>query len=133
MLTQFSIQKAQPKEKPYKLSDGGGLHLLIEPSGSRLWRFRYQFERKEKMLSLGVFPLVSLAEARARRDNARKLVAAGTDPSKTAWNNVGKLILFEAIGDKPEGYVLELAMFPDTKFGVFEDRPRGEVASKIAD
>jgi integrase len=82
MLTHIAIEKARPREKPYKLSDGNGLHLLIEPNGSRLWRFRYQFERKEKMLSLGAFPEVSLADARVRRDEARKLLAQGTDPSQ---------------------------------------------------
>jgi integrase len=97
MLKVLSIDKAKPRDKPYKLSDGGGLHLLIEPTGSKLWRFRYQFGRKEKMLSFGRFPDVSLASARARRDDARKLLAEGIDPSqqkkldkiaaKTAANN----------------------------------------------
>ena len=82
MLTVFAIEKARPQAKPYKLTDGSGLHLLVEPNGSKLWRFRYHFDRKEKMLSLGRYPEVSLAAARAKRDNARKLVAAGTDPSQ---------------------------------------------------
>ncbi len=81
MLTQFAILKAAPKEKSYKLSDGQGLYLLIEPSGSKLWRFRYQWQRKEQMLSLGSYPEVSLAQARQKRDDARKLVADGKNPS----------------------------------------------------
>jgi len=80
-LTHFAIESAKPKDKPYKLSDGEGLHLLIQPSGAKWWRFRYQFDRKEKMLSLGTFPDVSLAQARERRNDARKLVAEGIDPS----------------------------------------------------
>ncbi|MGC1780284.1 MAG: Arm DNA-binding domain-containing protein [Xanthobacteraceae bacterium] len=77
-----SVQNAKPKEKPYKLSDGNGLHLSIKPNGSKLWPFRYQFERKEKMISLGSFPEVPLASDRSKRDDARKLVAAGIDPSQ---------------------------------------------------
>jgi hypothetical protein len=82
MLTVFAIERARPKAKSFKLSDGNGLHLLIEPNGSKLWRFRYQFDRKEKMISLGAFPNVSLAAARAKRDEARKLLADGKDPSQ---------------------------------------------------
>lgn len=82
VLSQFSITKAKPQEKPYKLSDGGGLHLLVQPGGSRLWRFRYRFGGRENMLALGSYPEVSLATARDLRDEAKKLVAAGTDPSE---------------------------------------------------
>jgi hypothetical protein len=81
VLTQFSIVKAKPAEKPYKLADGGGLHLLVRPGGGKLWRFRYRFGGRENMLALGPFPAVSLAAARDRRDEAKKLIAAGTDPS----------------------------------------------------
>ena len=81
-LSLFSIQNAKPKEKPYKLSDGHGLHLLIRSGGQKLWRFRYQFGGKEKMLSLGSFPEVSLASARQKRQDARRQVAEGIDPSQ---------------------------------------------------
>jgi Arm DNA-binding domain len=81
-LTLFAIQNAKRKEKPYKLSDGEGLHLLVQTNGSKLCRFRYQFGRKEKMLSLGTFPEVSLAQAGERKKEARKLVAEGIDPSE---------------------------------------------------
>jgi integrase len=80
-LTQFAILKALAKDKPLKLSDGGGLHLLVQPGGSKLWRFRYRFGGGENMLALGVFPTVTLAAARSRRDEARRLIADGTDPS----------------------------------------------------
>ena len=81
-LTLFALQNAKPKEKPHKLSDGDGLHLLVQPNGSKLWRFRYQFGGKEKMLSFGTFPEVSLAAARTKRHEARTLIAAGSDPSQ---------------------------------------------------
>jgi integrase len=81
MLNQFTITKAKPRETPYKLADGDGLHLLVHPGGSRLWRFRYRFGGKENMLALGSFPEVTLASARSKRDDARKLLADGIDPS----------------------------------------------------
>jgi integrase len=81
LLTAFSIMKASPKEKPYKLSDGDGLHLLVQTNGNKLWRLRYRFAGRENMLSLGSFPATSLADARQRRDEARTLLEAGTDPS----------------------------------------------------
>jgi integrase len=80
-LTRFAITKAVSTDRPLKLSDGGGLHLLVQPGGSKLWRFRYRFGGRESMLSLGAFPATSLADARSKRDEARKLIAAGTDPA----------------------------------------------------
>jgi integrase len=82
MLTQTAVLAAKPKDKPYKLSDGNGLHLSIETNGSKLWRFRYQFQRKEKMLSLGSFPGVTIAQARTKRDEARAVLATGVDPAR---------------------------------------------------
>jgi integrase len=111
MLTVFAIDKARPQAKPYKLTDGYGLHLLIEPNGSKLWRFRYHFARKEKMLSLGRYPEVSLASARAKRDDARKLVAAGTDPSqqRTLDRIAAAAIARNTFGAIVEEYLAELA------------------------
>jgi integrase len=71
---------AKPKEKPYKLSDGGGMYLEIMPNGSKYWRLKYRMHDKEKRLALGVFPETSLVEAREQRDLARKLIKAGEDP-----------------------------------------------------
>jgi integrase len=82
MLTQLQITAAKPGPKPYKLSDGAGLYLLIESSGSKLWRFRYRFEGKEKMLSLGAYPDVTIAAARTRRDQAKATLAEGKDPAR---------------------------------------------------
>src|ERR1700720_352365 len=80
-LSNFAIAKARAKEKPIKLSDGDGLHLLVKPGGSKLWRFRYRFGGRENMLALGAYPAVSLADARSKREQARRLLADGKDPS----------------------------------------------------
>ena len=79
-LTHTAILKASATATAYKLSDGDGLHLLVKPGGSKFWRYRYM--GKENMLALGSFPEVSLAAARTKRDDAKKLLAAGTDPSE---------------------------------------------------
>ena len=80
MLTDSAIRRAKPREKPYKLADGGGLYLLINPSGARWWRLKYRVEGREKLISLGVYPDVPLKDARERRDEARRLLASGGDP-----------------------------------------------------
>jgi integrase len=80
-LTDLEIRRAKPAEKTYTKSDGNGLSLQIEPNGSKGWRFRYRFEGKAKMLSLGTYPKVSLSEARRKRDEAQELLAAGINPS----------------------------------------------------
>ncbi|WP_320740106.1 tyrosine-type recombinase/integrase [Enterobacter sp. 241F3] len=74
------VETAKPKEKPYKMADGGGLYLLVKTNGSRYWRLKYRIDGKEKLLALGVYPDVSLADARAKRDEARKGIAGGIDP-----------------------------------------------------
>jgi integrase len=80
-LTVAAIQAAKPRQKPYKLFDQGGLFLLVHPNGGRYWRLKYRMHGREKLLALGTFPDVSLAKARARRDDARKLIADNTDPA----------------------------------------------------
>lgn len=80
-LSDLAVRKAKPEGKPFKLSDGGGLHLLVQPNGAKLWRLKYRFGGKEKLLSFGPYPTTSLADARRRREEAKKLLAAGTDPS----------------------------------------------------
>ena len=81
-LTEVKVRNAKPAEKPVKLTDGGGMHLLIQPSGSKYWRLQYRFAGKQKMLALGVYPEISLATARLRRDEARKLIANNIDPGE---------------------------------------------------
>jgi integrase len=80
-LTDTEIRKAKPQEKPRKLSDGGGLYLMITPTGGKLWNMKYSYAGKEKKLSFGAYPAVSLADARQRRDDAKKLLANGQDPA----------------------------------------------------
>ena len=80
-LTQTAIQHAKAVEKPRKLFDGDGLYLLVNPNGSKWWRFKYRFNGKEKGVSFGVYPDVPLKRARILRDEARRLVASGVDPS----------------------------------------------------
>lgn len=81
-LTDIKVKSAKPTEKAYKLTDGGGMYLLVKPNGSKYWRLKYRFVGKEKMLSIGVYPDVSLADARQKRDEARKVLAAGGDPGE---------------------------------------------------
>jgi integrase len=79
-LTVLEVQKAKPKEKPYKLGDGGGLYLLVKPNGGKYWRVKYHFAGKERVLALGVFPDISLADARKRREEAKMSKQNGVDP-----------------------------------------------------
>ena len=81
-LTDATIRNASPANKPRKLSDAGGLYLLLNPNGSRWWRLKYRFGGKQKGLSLGVYPAVGLKDARAKRDEMRRQLAAGIDPGR---------------------------------------------------
>ena len=80
-LSDPSIRHAKAAEKPYKLTDGGGLYLLINPNGNKLWRFKYRFAGKEKLLALGAYPDVRAPEARQERDEAKRQLRQGIDPS----------------------------------------------------
>ncbi len=80
-LTDTLIRNAKPGQKPQKLFDGGGLFLLIAPTGGKLWRLKYRFGGKEKLLALGAYPDVNLKKARELRDEARKLLADDVDPA----------------------------------------------------
>lgn len=79
-LTDIQIRRAKPLDKPYTMNDGQGLSLLINPDGSKGWRFRYRYAGKARLMSFGSYSLVTLAEAREKRDTARKQVANGIDP-----------------------------------------------------
>jgi hypothetical protein len=81
-LTDTSIKQAKPAATPFKLTDEKGLHLLVHPSGSKYWRLNYRFDGKQKTLALGVYPDTSLKQARIYRDEARQLIASGTDPGE---------------------------------------------------
>ena len=79
-LTDTKIRNLKSKEKPYKVADGEGLYLQVTPNGSKLWRCRYRFGGVEKLLSFGAYPVVSLARAREKRFEAKRLLADGVDP-----------------------------------------------------
>ncbi len=81
-LTVVAIRNARPRAKPYKLGDAGGLFLLVQPSGGKLWRMKYRVDGREKKLGIGTYPEISLGDARRRRDEARELLANGKDPSR---------------------------------------------------
>lgn len=115
-LTDTAILTAKPGDKPLKLTDGNGLFLLVAPSGGKWWRFRYRFGGKEKLLALGVYPDVSLDAARERRDEARRLLAQGMDPSKAkkdakAIEKTERLVMgsFPHVAAMPGG-ILEIGM-----------------------
>lgn len=131
-LTNQTCKTAKPKEKAYKLFDGGGLFLLVQPSGSKLWRLKYRHLGKEKLLSFGTYPTVSLADARQERDKAKKLLSNKIDPSSQRKeekaeasrnaDNTFKAVALEWYGQNTErwskGYAdkiikgLELHVFP---------------------
>src|SRR4051795_8513849 len=92
-LTDTRIRNAKPKPKPYKLSDGGGMYLLVMPDGARYWRMDYRFARKRRTLALGIYPNVSLSNARSRREDARTLLAKDIDPGvvKKTAKRIAKL------------------------------------------
>jgi len=106
MLSDTRVRNAKPGVRPTKLSDAGGLHLLVQPHGSKLWRMAYRFDGKQKTLALGIYPVVTLQDARQQRDEAKRLLAKGTDPSAqrrldkqtAATGNTFKSIAEEVLG-----------------------------------
>ncbi|HIB8543823.1 TPA: tyrosine-type recombinase/integrase [Stenotrophomonas maltophilia] len=104
-LTDVAARNAKGKEKPYKLSAGAGLYLLVMPNGSRYWRMKYTFAGKEKLLSIGVYPEISLKEALEKRDAARVQLRAGQDPSEE--KQLQKLKAELSVDDRFEAVALE--------------------------
>lgn len=143
-LTDLKIRNERIRTKPFKLFDEEGLFLLINPSGSKLWRMKYRFTGKEKLLAFGSYPEVSLKEARAKRDKAHAILKAGRDPGaerkaeeqkkEQEAKNIFKpvaLALIEEIAEKRKWSErhkerairrLQLNVFPD-----LQDRPFGEI------
>ena len=131
-LTASKVKSAKPSAKAYKLADGAGMYLLVHPSGAKYWRLKYRIAGKEKLLALGVYPEVSLAEARIRRDNARLLIRDGRDPgvakqlqknflqnqNSETFESVAREWFETKIADKSESYrartlrILEKDLFP---------------------
>lgn len=104
-MTNTAIKAAQSRSQSYKLFDGKGLFLSVEPSGGKLWRLKYRYDGKEKKLALGAFPETGLKEARVRRDEARKLLGAGIDPgAQRKIEKLGKAVrvanTFQAVGEE---------------------------------
>jgi integrase len=101
MLTDVQAKRAKPADKPYKLADGGGLFLLVAPTGSRSWRMKYRVGKKEKLLTFGLYPEVSLVAARAEREKAKAALREGRDPAvekkqAAAARTIGASNTFEA-------------------------------------
>lgn len=89
-LTDTKVRQTKPKAKPFKLSDGGGLYLQVQPKGGKYWRLAYRYADKQKTLALGVYPQVSLSDARDKRDDAKKYLSNSIDPSNLMSKKVRK-------------------------------------------
>jgi hypothetical protein len=114
-LSTAKIQNSPPQKKTVRLFDGRGLYLEIAPTGSRWWRFKYRFAGKEKRISLGVYPDVGLKNARDRRDEMRRLVADGIDPS--AARKQEKLMALDAALNTFEAVAREWTRSPPSTTG----------------
>ena len=143
-LTDTRVRNSKPKEKAYKLSDGGGMYLLVTPDGARYWRLDYRHVRKRRTLALGVYPIVTLANARARRQEARALLANGFDPSavkkttkraaKLAGDNTFEAVAREWIDNQrnrlaPRYYALLLARLEADILPQIGSRPIAEITA----
>jgi hypothetical protein len=122
-LTDASVENAKPEEKIRKLYDGGGLFLLIHPSGGKWWRFRYRFKGKEKLVSLGTYPKIALTQARTMRDNARQILKQGIDPSalrqaKKAEQKTQKA----ALGETASATIPSIRCMMDGAIEIWKDR-----------
>jgi integrase len=141
-LKDVSVKNAKAGPRPRKLSDGGGLHVLIQPTGSKLWRLAYRFAGKQKTLALGVYPTVSLEEARRHRDEAKKLLARSIDPSvqRKANRHAGKDGTFRVVAEeviaklKREGRahatLSKRRWLLDFAFPAFGDRPVADITAR---
>jgi hypothetical protein len=139
-LTDTAIRNAKAKNKPTKLSDSGGLYLLIQPNGTKLWRLAYRFSGKQKLLSFGRYPIVSLGDAREAREAARKVLANGGDPAiqrkldkQSAANNfrlVGQELIgkFEREGRAP-ATLAKLGWLLNFAYAAFGARPINKITA----
>ena len=99
------VETAKPKDKPYKLADGGGMYLEVFPNGTKSWRMKYRIAGKEKRVVFGVYPTITLADARSKRDDAKKLLVNGVDPS--AFKKESKLAQIEEVRNTFQQIALE--------------------------
>ena len=125
-LTDVFIRSLKPLEKPYKHFDGGGLYIHVAPTGSKLWRMSYRFAGKGKLLSFGEYPTVSLKDARERREEAKKLLAQGIDPS--VWKKQEKAARIIAQRDTFENIAME---WHETKMSHLSDQYRHKVLLRL--
>jgi integrase len=142
MLKDVAVRNAKPSAKPRKLSDGGGLHVLIKPTGGKLWRLAYRFAGKQKTLALGVYPAVSLEEARRRREEAKKLLALSIDPSiqRKANKHAGKDCSFRPVAEEVVAKLEREGRAPatldktrwllDFAYPTFGDRPVADITAR---
>ncbi len=143
-LTDTSVRNSKPKDRPYKLADSQGLHLLVTPNGSRLWRLKYRVAGKEKLLSIGAYPTVSIKMARETRDDARGLLATGIDPSQAKKDSkraeeAATRHTFRAVSDeylaklkregRAEATLTKLEWLLSLANGAIGHRPIGEIAA----
>jgi integrase len=141
-LRDVAVRNAKPSGKPRKLSDGGGLHVLIQPTGSKLWRLAYRFAGKQKTLALGVYPVVSLEEARRLRGEAKKLLARSIDPAaqRKADKQSGNDSNFRAVGEeviakleregRAQVTLAKKQWLLDFAYPRFGDRPVAEITAR---
>jgi integrase len=142
-LTDVAVRTAKPQEAPYKLSDGGGLYLLVRPDGARYWRMDYRWIGKRGTLAFGVYPTVTLVEAREKRQNAKKQIAAGVDPSaQRKLDKIASAIAhkntFRAVGDewldkltregRAEATLAKTKWLLELAYPVIGDRPIADVS-----
>ncbi|MGV3346178.1 tyrosine-type recombinase/integrase [Enterobacteriaceae bacterium LUAb1] len=111
-LTDIKAKNAKPPEKEYKLTDGFGMFLRVTPKGSKYWQMAYRFDGKQKLFSIGVYPAVPLADARQRRDKARRLLAQGIDPNARKQAEVKEL---KAKRDKTRSFTVVTKSWFSTK------------------
>jgi integrase len=141
-LKDVSVRNARSGPRPRKLSDGGGLHVLIQPTGSKLWRLAYRFAGKQKTLAFGVYPTVSLGDARRHRDEAKKLLARSIDPSvqRKADKHAGKEGTFRAVAEeviakleregRAQATLSKRRWLLDFAFPAFGDRPVADITAR---
>src|SRR3989338_1755571 len=142
MLTAIAVKQAKPGDKPRKLFDSGGLYLLLHPRGGKYWRYKYRHGGKEKVLALGVWPAVSLADARALRDAARSTLNDGADPVESRREEKREALLkagatFEAVAREwhqkqngrwiPDHAARVLKSLEEDVFPSLGSRPIGEI------
>jgi integrase len=141
-LKDVSVRNAKAGARPRKLSDGGGLHILIQPTGGKLWRLAYRFAGKQKTLALGIYPTVTLEEARRHRDEAKKLLARSIDPSvqRKADKHAGEDGTFRAVAEeviakleregRAQATLSKRRWLLDYAFPAFGDRPVADITAR---